>query len=729
MNKNEQEFDALDLEEILKEFGSGAPDTLTDSEAEISHGIDDLDTLLGDTADNSDEPAPEPEQPPELFTMEELETATAPEQVTLFDVPSDATAEEADPAESTLTRDTIRLDDLAKAVAQAEKEREIAAEPQATAETIRMDSDEIQQAAEDAQAAADSDESDTPTPPTESASPEPIPFRPRQRLRELKRDLIAGPEKRYYDLTSIGVGKLQIAMLLTLLVILLSAGAGVLYAAGYVPENRMRLMVFGQILAMLLGALLGSQQMIEGVCDLFKGRFTLNTLLTITFFACCADSYFCLQEQRVPFCATFTLEVFMSLWSAYHSRTTETGMMDTLRKAVRLDAVVSCEEYYDGLPGYLRREGQVSDFMEHYQEVTGPEKVMSVYALVSLLLSIAIAAAATMLHGLSTGLQVLSTTLLVAVPASSFITLTRPMAVLERKLHALGTVLCGWTGIRGLTAKAAFPLSDEDIFPSGSAKLNGVKFYGERNTDQVIAYVAALMRVNGGTLAPVFEELLTTRAGIRYSATNVHYYGNGGIGGEINEEAVLMGTLDFLKEMGIAVPDGVQVHQAVYVAIGGELSGLFAVNYNRSKFSAQGITTLCSYRKIRTVLLAKDFMFTAGFMKERFGVSGRRLVFPTRDERNTLAAKVAPAEAPALALTTQLGLSPMAYAVTGARSVRKAWNFGLVIHLIGGILGMLIMAVLAYLGSVHLLTPIHILAYQLIWMIPGFLVTLWPRTT
>ena len=41
---------------------------------------------------------------------------------------------------------------------------------------------------------------------------------------------------------------------------------------------------------------------------------------------------------------------------------------------------------------------------------------------------------------------------------------------------------------------------------------------------------------------------------------------------------------------------------------------------------------------------------------------------------------------------------------------------------------MLIMLVLAVLGNTELLTPINILLYQLIWAIPGLLVTEWART-
>lgn len=709
MNEHERDFD---LEEILKEFGSDTGQALSAGEEETAHSIGGLDTLLSAAEETEEgpetpvsEPEPEKEAPaemPELFNLDELEAATAPDA--LKDIP-----EEEILSESGVTSDTIRLDDLSKIVT----ENVPAAEP-VTDETIRMEPIDIPKPK-------------TETPEEPAIPPEPIPFRPGQRLRELKRDLIAGPEKRYYDLTETGVGKLQMAMFLGLIVVLVSAGAGVLYAAGYVPENRMKLMVFGQILAMLLGALLGCQQLIEGVSDLFHGKFTLNTLLTITFLACCADSILCLKELRVPICAAFTLEVVMSLWSTYHQRTTEMGMMDTLRKAVRLNSVVSCEDYFEGRPGYRRQEGRVSDFMDHYNEVSGPEKVLNIYALVCLILSLIVAVAAGVLHGLSMGLRIFSTTLLVALPASTFITLSRPMAVLERRLHRLGTVLCGWQGIKALSRKGVFPLEDGDIFPSGCAKMNGVKFFNERNPDQVIAYAAALMRVSGGTLVPVFEELLTSRAGIRYTPVNVQYY-NGGVGGDVAGQPVLMGTLDFLQQMGIPIPEGVEVRQAVYVSIGGELAGLFAITYNRTKFSAQGIGTLCSYRSIKTVILAKDFMVTASFMKEKFGVSNRRLAFPTREERSALAEKTAAPDAPALALTTQDGLVSTAYAVTGARALRKAWRLGLIIHMAGGILGIVIMAALAVLGSVHLLTPIHVLLYQLIWMIPGLLVTLWPRT-
>ena len=188
-----------------------------------------------------------------------------------------------------------------------------------------------------------------------------------------------------------------------------------------------------------------------------------------------------------------------------------------------------------------------------------------------------------------------------------------------------------------------------------------------------------------------------------------------------------MGTLDFLKEMGVEIPGGTMVKQAVYVSVDGDLSGLFAITYNRSKQAAAGMAALSSSRSIRPVIIAKDFLLTAPFLKDTFGLRPRRTLFPSRLESLALESRQPDADAPALALTTREGLACVAYAITGSRALRTACRLGLTVHLIGGILGMLIMAALAVLGSTALLTPLHILLYQLVWLIPGYIVTMFTR--
>ena len=694
-----QEFS---LEDIMREFGSGdlpEPKQTTEQETKV---LPDLSVMVQEP-EETEESAPDEEA-----GEEEVRT-------------------------SSVTEDTIRLDDLSQiieAAAAAQGAQPLEEEPEEEPEEEEFDEEYDEEPEEDedelSEETEEEDEDDFDLPPQQTPRA-PIVFTPRARLRELKRKLVAGPEKRYYDLTEIGLGRVQAAIFVSLLVVVLCAGATALYDMGMVMENRLRLMIFSQVFAMMVSALLGCYVLLEGIGDLFKGRFTLNTMLFFTLCACAADALFCLKELRVPCCAAFCLEMTMALWNRSLRRSTEMGQMDTLRKAVRLNAVKKVKDYYDGRDGILKSEGEVEDFMDSYDLPSTPEKISRVFCLICLALCIGIAALAGTLHGLSMGVQIFATSLLVAVPASFFVSFSRPAAILERRLHMVGTVICGRKGVKGLCGKAAFPLQDQDLFPTGSSKLNGVKFFGDREPDETIAYATALIKANGGGLEPIFQQLLKSRDGASYAVENFQSYPGGGIGGEVRGEPVLLGTLNFLQDMGVEVPDGAMVSQAAYCSIDGQFSAIFAINYNRMKSTSGGLVSICGYRKLTPVVLCSDFIITESFLRSKFGVKTKRFSFPDRETRMELLQIQPDPEQAALALTTQEGMSSVAYAVTGSRSLRTACRAGLAIHMAAGILGMLIMAALAYLGATELLTPFHIFLYQLVWMVPGLLITEWTR--
>ena len=538
---------------------------------------------------------------------------------------------------------------------------------------------------------------------------------------------MAGPEKRYYDLSEIGVGRVQLAVFLNLLIVVLCTGGTALYAMGAVMENRLRLMVFSQILAMMISALLGCYLLMDGIMDIFTGKFSLNSMLFLTLAACAADAVFCLQELRVPCCAAFSLEMAFALWNRSLRRSTEMGQMDTLRKANRLDALVKVKGYFGEEDGIVRTEGRVEDFMDNYSAATAPEKVLNIYALLSVLACAGVAVLAGMRHGLSLAVQVFSTSMLVAVPAGTFVSQSRPAAILERRLHMVGTVICGWQGVKTLCGKASFPLTDRDIFPLGSVKLNGVKFVGDIDPDSAIAAATALMRANGGGLEPVFTQLLKSRNGLVYPADEVQILPNG-ISALVRGRSCLLGLQECMEEQGIQIPENALVEQAVYFAMGGQLAAVFALNYNRTRSSAGGLVTLGSCRKIRPMVLAKDFTITARLLQDKFGIKTKRYDFPDRELRRELAASQPDPELTAAALSTQQHLASAAYAVSGAKTLRTASRVGMALHIFAGVVGLLVMAALAYLGDVQLLSPFNILLYQLVWLVPGLLITEWTRT-
>jgi hypothetical protein len=518
----------------------------------------------------------------------------------------------------------------------------------------------------------------------------------------------------------------QLAIFLNLLIVALCGGGSVLYAMGMVAQNRLRLMVFSQILSMMLSALLGCYVLMDGILDLFTGKFSLNTMLFLTLAACAADAVFCLQELRVPCCAAFSLEMAFALWNRSLRRSTEMGQMDTLRKATRLDGIVKVPDHLGNGPAIVRGEGRVEDFMDHYTVRTGPEKVLNIYALLSILACIGIAVLAGLRHSLSMAVQIFATSMLLAVPASAFVSQSRPAAILERRLHMVGTVLCGWKGILSLCGKASFPLYDKDIFPMGSVKLNGVKFLGNQAPERVIAAAAALVRERGDGLEPVFTQLLKSRGGNPCDVEDFRIL-SGGLSGIVEGESCLLGLRDCLKEQGVEIPDAALVSNALYFAVDGVLTAVFALNYSRTKASAAGLVALNGCRKLRPMILCRNFMITPQLLKEKFGIRAKRFDFPAPEVRDEFADFTPDEELLAGALTTHQHLSSAAYAATGARTLRGSCRTGTALHMFAGIVGLLIMAVLAYLGDLQLLSPLNILLYQLVWMFPGLLITEWAR--
>lgn len=757
-DKELQELEEFTLDDIIREFSDHpvkavSVELLEEEPAEVQEEAspeEPEEEIPQDTEDSEEEPSTE-EAPAEEVSTEEVESVEAEvtedtvrldeKFLTQFqeEIPEltgdtirldEEVLEEIREETENAVSDTVRLDtsEILKGVAHNAQRIEDEEAAALEGDTVRLDGETLEKAAEEAAAFAENWEPEYEQPMGEYVPPRPIVFPTRAESREMKRKLVVGPEKKYYELTEKGLGGIQIAMLVTLVIVLLSAASTIAYARGMVGENRLRLMIFGQFMAVLVSALLGSFQLIQGVSDLFKGRFTLNTLLVVTFLACCADGVFCLLQERIPCCAAFSLEVLMSLWSDYNRRHTELGQMDVLRKASRLHGVCAKENAYEDKKVLLRIPGRVEHFMDNYDQIGTPEKRQNIYSLIALAVSVGIGVLAFFMADLYTAIQVTAVCLLAAVPATTFIAATRPIAILQRRLHRLGAVLCGWQGINQLSGKVVFPLDGDDIFPLGTTRMNGVKFFGSRPTEEILSYATAVVQADGSGLAPLFRQVLDSRNGRSYDAENLRRYENGGIGGTVLDESVLVGTLEFLKDMGVEVPSGVQVNQAVCVAIDGELCGVFAISYEKTRSATAGLSTLSSYRGLHPVMISGDFMLSERFIRSKFAIKSKRLLFPAEETRNLLQAIQPEEEAQAALLATVEGLAPMAYCVTGARSARAASNLGVTLHMVGGILGMLVVLTLVILGAMHLLTPANMFLYQLVWMIPGFLVTEWTRS-
>ena len=551
---------------------------------------------------------------------------------------------------------------------------------------------------------------------------EPIPFPPKSRLRQLRQKLVAGPERQFQALSETGTAQLQIGMFLNFLLAAISIALTVATSLGLLNPERLRAIVFCQFLLAMLAALVGCYRLLDGISNLFRGRFTLDVALLITFLACIADGLLCLSRQQLSCSSLFCLQVLFAQCAAFQRRNTELSQMDVLRKANELTAVVKIPDFHDERPGYISVEGEPEDFLDHYRKFSGPETALAVYTLISLLASAGLAVAAYRLLDLPTAIEVFMAAQLIALPFSAFVSMSRPNAVLQNRLHRLGTVLCGWQGIRAVHRRGVYPLTHEDLFPEGAIKMNNVKFHGMVDPGRVVSYTTALLTTETNGLLSVFRLMPRSRGSASHTVEAFEER-PGGITGLVDGYRVFVGTADYMQSNGIQIPPDSTENFCIYTALEGQVCGEFAITIGRSKSTTAGIRTLNADRHFMPMLMACNFLLTPKFLRNKLAVNVRRIQFPDRDTRLALAQITPDDHSTVIALTTKAGLAPKAYALTGARAMRGALKWGAFIHILGGTIGLVAVGLLALNGGMDLLTPINLLLYSSIWSVPGFLIT------
>lgn len=555
--------------------------------------------------------------------------------------------------------------------------------------------------------------------------PEPIAFPQKNAQPPILEQLTQEAEQSYAKLDKNEPAKLRAQLLLH--AILCVAAALTAFLVHDVSAQRQKLLILAQLSVMLLSAVVGYRRLLEGVMDMLRRRFRLNSLLAVTLLVCWLDALLCIKSPRLPFAAVFSLQMLMAQWAHYQKIQLHLSRYDTLRKASELSAVVKTPDYYRHLPAY-----QSAPLSDHYapngsEEESAAEKFFCHYALGVVVLGLVLAVVTGLLHGAAEGVRAYAAALLAATPASVYVCFCRPQATLEKRLHKLGTLLCLPDGVRSIEKQGYYPLTHRDLFPQSHVKLNGVRFYGERNPNTVVSYVSALMKADGGSLERPFEQLRASRNARVCKVEELTSY-PGGVGGQIDGLSVIAGTLDFIESMGVELPEVSRIPHAVYAAVNQSLCAVFAVSFTRSKSSASGLRTLCDSGRVHPIMVDCDFVMSEEFLKQKLGVDVRGMHFPDCMTRMTLAEKTPPDDAEVIALTTRNGLAQRAYAVTGGAALRAAWRYGTLVHMLGGCIGFLAVTILALHGDLWLLEAYNLLLYGCVWMIPGLLLCEGTRT-
>lgn len=296
-----------------------------------------------------------------------------------------------------------------------------------------------------------------------------------------------------------------------------------------------------------------------------------------------------------------------------------------------------------------------------------------------------------------------------------------PFSKQAHHLQKMGCAVAGWTGAEAISRRKTMILSDVDLFPPGTMKLNGVKVYGEE-IRTAVAYAAAMSKSAGSGLERLFEGLRRSECAPREKVDGFGFYEEGGWSGTIHGESVLMGTTSFMHHMGIRLPGDVHLKTGVFLAVDRTLIAVFAVKYQASENVDYALKVLQRCH-ITPILAARDPNITPALLKRKFN-KNLKLEFPSLTDRVALSEVEQDKGAPK-ALLFREGLLPYAEAVAGSRRLCAAVRRSTVLSLFGSAAGTLLSAYLVHCGKYLLLNPISMVAFLLLWVLPVLLLSDW----
>lgn len=498
------------------------------------------------------------------------------------------------------------------------------------------------------------------------------------------------------------------------------------------PLDDYRLQVLASAGLLGLGMLLGIDVLLQGLLRAVRMRLGMDLL---TLLACCftlADALTLAlnqdREGQLPYCGVCLAALLLTMHGEYHKRCALRLSCRTAAASAEPYLVTLDEGKWNGRDTYAKWSGTPAGFGSQIQMDDGAQRI---YRVVCPLLALACVLFSLLASvGLDKGenlLWCLSAAFTSASALGGALAYGRPFHKIARRLAQSGAALAGWPGMADSRRGDRVLITDGDLFPPGFVELNGVKVFGDFPTERVVAYTATLIRDSGSGLEKLFHDLLRAQGAIFRKAERLTCYEGGGLSALIRGDQVLVGSAAFMNLMEVELPQGLNVKNAVFCAIDGELAGIFALSYSLPDTVFPALSALL-HEKVAPVLATRDFNVIPAMLQQRFRLAADRMDFPPIQRRRELSDPEQDHAAKLTAVLCREGLAPFAEAVVGARRLRRCARIGAVVCCTGSALGILLSYYLTSVDAYSSLSPLNLLVYLVMWLLPVWFLTDWaPR--
>lgn len=434
---------------------------------------------------------------------------------------------------------------------------------------------------------------------------------------------------------------------------------------------------------------------------------------------------FLLPRPQVGFFALNILALFFALQGEHHRRRGLRLACRTAAASAQPYLITLDEGKWNGRDTYAKHVGPPEGFGRQIQAPDGARKLFGLISPVLLCACFVLPVLSCVVGGRYRELPwALAAVYTAAYSLSAPLVFSRPFHKLSRRLTQCGAAVAGWPGVVEQRRGDGILLGDQDLFPPGSVALNGTKVFGDWSGERVTSYTATLIRASGSGLDKLFSDLLRTQGILYRQADRLCCYEGGGLSANIRGDQVLVGSASFMKLMEVELPQGLNVKNAVFCAIDGQLAGIFALNYTLPDVAFPAIDALLQER-LAPVLATRDFNVIPAMLQQRFRLAVAKMDFPPVQRRRELSDPEQTHNATLTAVLCREGIFPLSEAVVGARRLRRAVGLNAVLGCIGSVLGTALACYLTSVSAFASISPLNLLLFLLLWLIPSWFITGW----
>ena len=479
------------------------------------------------------------------------------------------------------------------------------------------------------------------------------------------------------------------------------------------------------VMAGLQGAvmLLGLDTLLWGLIRPFRGRSGMDTMAALANLLVLSDALALPtlsggQPGRIPFCAVAALSLWCVTYGELQKRRGQRMACRAAATASEPYLVTRDEGAWNNRDTYAKWSGPLKGFGSQLQAEDGAERIYRVMVPLLVLAAFLFSLLSSVGHNRPQNLLwCLSAIFTAACPLSCTLCFGLPWRKLSQRLGKTGAALAGWQGVTNTTGGANLLLTDIDLFPAGSVTLNGIKVFGTFPLERVISYTASVIRDAGSGLEKTFYDLLRSQGAIYRKGELFTAYEGGGASEVFGRDLVQVGSASFMVLMDVALPPGLKVKNAVFCAVNGELAGIFALNYQLPGTVPPALDSLI-HNRITPVLCTRDFNPIPSMLRQRFKLPVEKMEFPAVERRRELSDPHRPHSQTLTAVLCREGLGPYAEAIVGGRRLRSAVRTSTVLACLGSGAGLLLAFYLTFMESFSSLTPVNLLIFLLMWLVP-----------